>query len=322
MTEVIAGALVVVARLLRAVQKAFLVVPSRELRRRSAKGDVVSHRLYLAARYEGRLQLLLEISIITLVSGLAYIVFSKMETAWAIALSAVVFFYFFVVSNSTRSLPASRRLAVISAPYLAAILRFVGPILHVIQPRQYGQQRFQPLYDLRDLIDFLHAQAKLHDSRINKVDLERAVRALKHQDQVVKDVMVVKKNMKMLKEDEEVGPILLSELHGSGQTCFAVEDKKRQIVGVVSLNDLANMTGGGLAKDAAQTTLSYIKNDWMIAEAAVAFLDSKCEIFLVVDRHQKTVGIVSFEMILKSLLGDASEQAKRNYHNLSEIASE
>lgn len=319
---ILAVALAVLARMFRSVQKGFSEIPARELRRRSAKGDDISHRLYLAARYEGRLRLLLEISIVVSLAFFAYLVFSEAAGGWAIVACFAVIFYLFVLSPNSTVHTTSRRLAAFYAPALAWTLRFLSPLLYLAQPGGYRQPKYPAFYDHQDLVDFLKSQIKVSDSRIPEDDLARAIEALEHRELIVGDVMVKRKAMRLLKEDEEVGPILLSELHSTGQDCFGVIDKSGDIKGVISLGQLVEMKAGGLVKEVMDKDLVYIKNDWLVPKAAAAYLQTKHKIFLTVDHKEKVVGIIGFDTLLSSLLGASGEtDGELNYRQASDIAA-
>lgn len=302
MAEAIAVILFISARGLRAAQKAFISLPSRELRRRGTKGDESARRLYLAARFGARLQVFLEILIILLISGLLYVIFSKLEQPWAIAINGGLIFYFFVVTPNTKTRISGRKIASILSPYLAWIMGYISPLFQTVQPDDYAKQKGQNFYSEQELIDFLETQKNVEGSRIGKDSIERSIQAFKRKDLKVKDVMVARKNMKILRDSEEIGLILLSELHGSGQESFAVQDKKENIAGLVSLERLtAHKTGGKVGK--AMEKLVYVKEDWPIAKAAAAFKETARTDFIVINSKQKIVGIVNFSKLLDALAG-------------------
>lgn len=317
MTEAVAIILLISARTLRAAQKAFISLPSRELRRRGAKDDNEAHRLYLAARYESRLQLLLEVLIVLLVSGLAYVIFSELDRSWAIAINAGLILYFFVIAPSTKARSTGRKLALVLSPYLAWTMRYASPVLHIIQPDDFAKPRNQNLYNNQELVDFLEAQKNVEGSQIDRDDIERSIHAFKNKNLQVKDVMVAKKSMKILRESEEIGPILLSELHGSGQESFAVQDKEGDISGLVSLEKLTAHKAGGKVSKAMDRRLVYVKDDWPIAKAATAFKETARTDFLVINSKQKIIGVVSFPRLLSALIG---EHKSRKFYDSLDVA--
>lgn len=309
-----------IARITRAVQKAYALVPSRELRRRAAKGDELAQNLYQAARYDSRLRFFLEI-IIALLAGLAaYLLFSRLEPLWAILAAGLVITYLFALSPFTPSRPLSQKLARVLSPPLASVMRYLSPALHVFQPAGLGSPQAQPFYDAADLIDFLKAQTKVEGSRITSAEINRALEALTRRELLVKEIMVPKKKMVTINPSEKIGPILLSELHKSGQEFFAVKDKGGEIEGLASLGKLAAMKEGGEVADAIPKKIAYVNERWTTAEATAAFLTTKQKAFLVVDSKQAVSGIVSTDKILEKLIGEQAEDASKDYHSLESVS--
>src|SRR5688572_28324613 len=118
MLEVLVVILIIGAQLVRSVQKAYLSTPSRELRRRGAKGDEAARQLYHAARYETRLNFFLEIITIVLLSGCIYVVL--VELAWgfySVVFTGLILLYIFSISPTRPCGPTSLKLARFFAPY-------------------------------------------------------------------------------------------------------------------------------------------------------------------------------------------------------------
>lgn len=312
--------LLIFARLIRGVQKAFSEVPSRELRRRAAKNDERAHRLYQAGRYNGRLKFFLESLIAITLAVVFCLTFSSLEPVWAITAVVLIIFYFFIYSPASQIHPASRKLAETVSPILSSVMKFINPVVYVIKPANFGEKIHEPFFDHTDLIDFLNWQAKVEGSRISKESIQRAIEALEHREVLVKDIMTAKKSMVFLRPDEKVGPILLSELHKSGQEYFAVKKVKGEIEGLASLNGLTKLKEGGTVSDATKKRVAYLNYDDTLPEAAGAFLSTKEKAYLVLDKKGEVSGIVKFSSILENLAGLNEEHLQKDYYQAEKPA--
>jgi CBS domain containing-hemolysin-like protein len=322
MTEAIAVLLLGICLIFRSVQKVYANVPTRELRRRAAKGDETSHAIYQAARFEHATAYLLELLISAGVAGLAYILFSNASASWAILLTAGLIIYLFAIKPSTKSANISEKLAVKMAAPIATTLKYISPLVNILSPRKFGLPRYPKIYDPEDLIKFLNEQKKVSESRIPSVDIERAIAALEHTEIYVKDEMIPKKNMRLLKLDEPVGPILLSELYETGQDCFAVkEDDSERIIGSVSIGELTEAKEGGTIAEFTNKKVVYVNENWLIGQAINAYQASGQSVFMVTNRKQKVVGIISFAKLLEKLVGPADKSKTLKYINIDSVAA-
>lgn len=109
-----------------------------------------------------------------------------------------------------------------------------------------------------------------------------------------------------VKEDEVLGPLILDRLYRSGFQHFPVIDKDRRIIGLIhttALNSL-EIKQTSRAREILDPKVYYLREDYTLNQALAAFLRTNCYFFLVIDRFERIVGMLTYEMIVDYLLGE------------------
>ena len=57
------------------------------------------------------------------------------------------------------------------------------------------------------------------------------------------------------------------------------------------------------AADLVDPTLYYLRSDYTLSQALAAFLRTNCFFFLVLNRHDEIVGLLTYQMLIEYLLG-------------------
>lgn len=143
----------------------------------------------------------------------------------------------------------------------------------------------------------------------------------------VGSVMTPRSMIDSIDSKEVLGPLVLDELHGTGHSRFPVtEGDIDHVVGIVYVQDLIKIKHGTKTKRASQAmddNVYYIREDQTLQEALAAFLRVRHHLFVVVNEFRETVGLLSLEDVIETLIGhkiideyDAHEDlrkvAKRN----------
>jgi CBS domain containing-hemolysin-like protein len=306
------------------VRKTYYQVPLRELKRRAAKHDPVAENLYQAVAYGNSTKTLLWLYI-GLTSAAAVIAFAQ-QLPWWLSLFIVAPLLWIVFSY----LPASRvtalgtRLALIATPVIAWLLTYLHPALNRAADKveqKYVASVHTGLFERDDLLQLIDQQSRQPDSRFTLEELEIARRALTFGDHTVADVVIPKKETKTLLADDTVGPILIDEVHKSGQKYILVrESKKGPLVGVVEAIDLG-IRSNGKVKDVMRSTVYYLHEDDSLAQALHAFFVTNFPVFVVVNGFEEIVGIVPVEQALQQLLGHIPGEEFDQYADLQAVAA-
>lgn len=129
---------------------------------------------------------------------------------------------------------------------------------------------------------------------------------LQFADKSVSDIMTPRTAIDSIERNELLGPLVLDDLHKTGHSRFPVIDKDiDHVVGILYAQDLLSLDvkrsiTAGKAMDAH---VYYIHERQSLQHALTAFLRTHHHLFIVVNEFQETVGLLSLEDTLESLIG-------------------
>jgi CBS domain containing-hemolysin-like protein len=289
------------------LQRTYERVPAYELRRRARAGDQLAASLYQAANYGASLR-----AVLWTLSGLAaagfFVLLSRHTATWlAVSGSALLVWTAFVWLPAGQISQRGQNLAARVALPLAWVLAYIHPGLEWLWrlARRYRTLHFHTgLYEVEDLLELLDGQQVQADNRIEQTELDIARHALTFGNRHVIEVMVPRRVVKMVKADEDVGPVLLSELHKSGHSRFPVYgDSQDQIVGTLHLRDLLGKSKTGKVSTHMQPQTYYAHEDQPLSDVLQAILKTHQHLFVVVNTFEEYVGIICLEDVLEQIVG-------------------
>lgn len=324
LTTILIVVLLSVAVVSALLRKAYNVVPSHELKRQAAAGNDVARMLYRAVGYGPSLRVLLWIGML-LGLGIGFVLLATTAAAWlSIAIIAVLLWLIFSwlpkvrVSGPVISLTKLLTpLVVWKLHYLDAPLRFVARIAG-----RYYRPRHSGLYELQDMLDLLDLQSQQADSRITTEEIGLIRNVLGFNDQKVRDTMRLRASIKTVAVGDAIGPVLLDELHASGQTIFPVKKSTRskEIVASLHLGDVG-IHSTGTVQDYATLGINFINEDDSLADALHAFFQTKQQLFIVIDDEQDYLGVITLEDILHTLVGRPAPDEQLGSHDDLEVVA-
>lgn len=307
-----------------AAKKTYGEVPARELKRRAQKSDANSKVLYRAVAYGLSLKVFLWLWIGIGTVGLFFVVVR--DFAWPVALLGIVILLIvgFGVSH-TRVSALGRRITIWWTPVVAWKLSYLHPLLQAIGVRIHkhaASSSHTRLYQKEDLVELLRQQAKQADSRIGKEQIDMAIHALTFGDKLVRDTLIPFSQVKTVNVTDNLGPLLMDELHKSGHSRFPVyEGKKNHVVGVLYLHDLLQEQHGGNVKNIYHKKVTYVHEDQTLYQTLQAFLKTKRHLFIVVNEFEEVVGIITIEDILEQIIGKPIMDEFDQYEDLRAVAT-
>jgi len=124
----------------------------------------------------------------------------------------------------------------------------------------------------------------------------------------VSDIMTPKSVVETVKRTEMLGPLVLDGLHKTGHNRFPViEDDIDHVVGILYLRDVATLDGSKKHTAKVESAMSkqvyYIRQDHSLSQALTAFLKTHHHLFIVINEYRETVGIITLEDTIETLLG-------------------
>lgn len=163
-----------------------------------------------------------------------------------------------------------------------------------------------PTYSPKTLEAFLQIIKNTPFDVLSKEDRSTLASAISFKDRRVEDIMLPRPKITFVYEHDFLGPLMLDKLYQSGYSHFPVlSSDGRQVIGVLhtaSLNSLeirANERAGKYLDD----KVFYLRTDYTLVQALAAFLRTNSFFYIVVNGQGKTVGLLTYKMLVKELLG-------------------
>ncbi len=303
--------------------KAYTHLPLKEIKRRARSGDELAALLYKASNYETSMQILLWLFIGFGATGF-FVFLSRSVSAPIAVLIGLIFvwlgFAWMPNTRSTTGLTAARLLATPLAWTLNLLHPILGPVAKLVNSRISSEHT--GLYEKDDLLDLLEAQSGQSDSRFSEAELKAARNALTFGDRIIREIMTPPNSIVAISDNEILGPILLTELHDSGKNRFPVYHGKNQdeIVGTLYLKDLINVKSGGKISTLMSKDVYYMHDEEPLDQALAVMLKSKHNLFIVVNRFDDLVGVVTVEAILEQILGTQIEDEFGQFNDRAAVA--
>ena len=152
---------------------------------------------------------------------------------------------------------------------------------------------------------YLAQQTEQADNRITQEHLELVRRALYFDDTLASDVVTKRSDLRLVKADDAIGPILLEELHKSGQDGFVVyDDAAEGAVGTLRLQDAVKARQGGKVHEVMQNNLCYVHEDFNLREVQQALSSSGQQIAVVLNTFEEMVGAITLADLTRQLFGE------------------
>lgn len=306
------------------LQKTYGQITPKEMKRRAQKGDVNAKVLYQAVAYGISLKVFLWIVMACSAASLFYVVARNLPLPIAILAIIALFAVGFIWLPNTKATQASYRLAQFVTPIIAWLLNYLhAPLqtLGLFVSNHSKLARHSQLYQKEDLIELLEQQEKQTDNRITKQEIDMAVHSLSFGDRLVRDVFIPFSQVKTVKLSDSLGPVLMGELHNSGHSRFPVYDgKSDNIVGILYLHDLLKEQHGGSVKSIYHKQVVYAHEEQNLYQTLQAFLKTKRHLFVVVNRFEEVIGIITIEDVLEQIIGQPIMDEFDQYQDLRAVA--
>jgi CBS domain containing-hemolysin-like protein len=316
--------LLVLALLLVVVRKTYYSLPLKELKRKAEHQDPFASAIYHAVAYGNSLRSLLWI-VIGFLSAASIILFARALPVWvSLIIVGPLLWIVFSWIPASRVTKFGTWITKHVTPVIVSILNWLHPVLNrgadAVEKR-YKTVKHTGLFERDDLVELIEKQQKQVDNRLSPEELEIARRALTFGDFTVADILTPGKEIKTVMADDIVGPILIDELHQSGQSLVLVrESKKGPVIGSLEFHQL-NLHSKGHVRDVMNKTVYYLHENDTLSEALHAFFSTNHPVFVVVNSFEEYLGVVTVENILRQLLGHLPGDEFDQYANLEAVAA-
>lgn len=307
------------------LERTYSHYPPKELKRRARHGEPLAQTFYTVVGYGVSLRVFLWAWVIIFAAA-AFVCISNSLTAW-LAVVVIAFFLWlgFLWLPHARISAFSETVARRATPTVAWIVRLLDPLLrrigNFVRRHRYVHFRTQ-LYEKEDVLELLEKQQHQPDNRIPVRDIKLARHALQFTDKQVADIVVPKRVVKRVAASDAIGPKLMDELYKSGYSRFPVyEDNPDHIIATLYLKDLVRRASGGHVRDAMRADVYYVHEDFALPRVLHAFLKTKHHLFVVVNKFEEFVGIVTIEDVLEQIIGEPIVDEFDAYDDMRAVAA-
>lgn len=324
MNFVVALLLLVLALAFIVIRKTYYSLPLSELKRRAERHERLAKAIYPAVAYGNSLRSLLWLTI-GFLGAASIIMLARILPVWAglliVAPSLWIAFSWLPASRVTK---LGAWLTKLVTPAIVWLLNWLHPALSrgadAVEKR-YAAVKHTGLFERADVMELIDKQQNQADNRLSAEELEIVKRALQFSDYTVGDVLTPSKQIKTVLADDVVGPILIDELHQSGQSLVLVrESKKGPVIGSLEFRRL-NLHSKGHIRDVMNPVVYYLHENDSLGEALHAFFVTNHSIFVVVNSFEEYLGIITVENILHQLLGHVPGDDFDQYTDMAAVAA-
>ncbi len=278
-----------------------------QLKADAQKDDKKSKTAYALYSYGTRLSVTLGLLWALSVALLSALVYEAVGVVLFFVLASIcIFITSFILPNYVLN-KYYLHLTAWSAPVLRKI---IGPLAFITKPLSLMLDRISPkklghrVYLKEELIDlFSHTESAQGALLRDELSMIRSM--LEFGDKKIRDVMTPRRMVSVVSRDDEVGPLLMDELHRSGHSRFPViaEPKQFTFVGTLYLRDLVGQKSLKKVKELMSSDVRYVHEEESLAHALQAFLKTHHHLFVVVNSFEEFVGVLSIEDVLEEIIG-------------------
>lgn len=198
---------------------------------------------------------------------------------------------------------ASQTLWERTEPMALRLMPKLRPVLHTLRTDAVIDAENYRRFDSREELTHLIDQSK---DLLTPSERKVLVHALQFPEVRVNSVMTPRTMIESIKKDEFLGPLVLHELHEKGHSRLPVIDEDlNNVVGVLHIRDLLSLDTkeSATAQQVMDRRVFYIRQDDSLEHALAAFLKTRRHLFIVINEHRETVGLVTLEDTIEALLG-------------------
>ncbi|HEY4963541.1 MAG TPA: CBS domain-containing protein [Candidatus Saccharimonadales bacterium] len=307
------------------LRKTYHEIPKKELKYRAIHGDMIAEKLYRAAAYDYTLDSFLWLVII-ICGAASLVLINKIAPLWLgfIVIALLLWLAFTWLPRSKVS-GFSTKLVVMVTPVVAWILNYYHPIARRVSiwtKSGNKKQTHTRVYDKKGLNELIEKQKKQDDNRIAEQELEIIKRSMKLSETKVSEVCLPWSKVVTVSSNDSIGPVLLDELHKSGQDLIPVTDAEEpeKLVGVLNLNKL-DIGNTGLVSKAMESPVYYINEQDDLSMALKTFATINTSLFVVTDDKEDLIGMLKFDHIIEELVGHIPGDDFEQYSSIDFVAS-
>lgn len=157
---------------------------------------------------------------------------------------------------------------------------------------------------------------------LSRDELLRLQAGLVLDTRTVEDAMTPVSMIETADVKDSLGPLVLDDLHKTGHSRFPViSGDIHHIVGILYLHDIINLRSAkATVREAMDPHVHYIHAEQTLEHALNGFLRTHRHLFVVVNDYRETVGVLTLEDVIETLLGKKIVDEFDKYEDLRAVA--
>jgi metal transporter CNNM len=299
--------LLVISALCSGIAGGLVSINHYQLKRKAELGDAKAKIVY--PLHSMGYQMSVSLMVVNIIANATIVVLlnSKTNGVMAVALTTVFILFFGEILPMLYLRKHTIVIAAACAPVLKKLLAILSPVVKPIArllDRILGQEA-QLFYSKEELLKMFDGQKLAKESDVAEDELHMIHAMLAFGDKKIRDVMTPRRMVTVVNKDDEVGPILMDELHKSGHSRFPVvaEPKQFNFVGTLYLRDLVGEKSTKKVSNLMSPFVRYVHEEESLDHALRAFLKTHHHLFVVVNNFEEFVGVLSIEDVLEEVIG-------------------
>ncbi len=316
--------LILIGLLALALQRFYSSIPAKELKRLAARGDHLAEALYQPVAYGSSMRLLLwTVFCVSLTGG--FVLIASELVSWAAFGLVLVTVVLMVLLQSVRLTVRRAHFAVRLAPALNWVLGYIHRPFDAaagLSSRFRSHAAHSGLFEKEDVLNLLVQQSEQPDNRISSHDLDILLNAVQFDERHAADIVLPMSRTKPVSSNDHIGPVLLGELHDSGQNSFLVyEETPDRVVGTLLLRDAVRAREGGRVGDLMHPQVCYVHEDFTLRQVLQAFTHTGHFLVVVINSFEEPVGVITLGHLLTQLVGESSDTGFDAFEDRAAVAA-
>ncbi len=311
----------ILATYLILILSAYKFLSVNEYKRRARRTDKEASNVYQVLLYGKQLDLFFWVLIGILTSWSILIMGGHSPIFLTIVFYTAYFgfVYGIIVGQKTKlGLVTAKKIS----PVVYKTMSFIQPVLGRVLPLNHQNIIEQKIYEVEDLLSFLKEQKVAVHNRIDTDVISRAIESILFKEKLVETSMTPIDQVFQVDIKDDIGPILLEELHSSGHSYFPVyEGKKNNIVGGLYVSDSLEVKKGGKINDHVKKDVFYIHKESSLNDVISAIVKTNQNKFMAIDNTEAIVGLITASDVFRQIIGVINPSELENYKDPEDVIS-
>lgn len=262
-----------------------------ELNRRVERGDRRAEKLLLKKQLTPSYNFVIKASLVTFSIILVLLISEITEPLRAFFITVGLVAVASLIARSSLVFKISKEIFGYLKPYLLAVYQRLGEKTKRRIIKENKQRSHPVFYSKEELMQIIGSndQKALSNNEIAWLGL-----VLRASNGVVSEIMTAKDDLRIIHQMELLGPLIIDEIHKTGQDKFVVTQKdENEIVGVISIEKVSSLDDktSQIAKNIMEREFMTLEDGQNSLEAFAEMIKSGSD-FAIVKRGAEFVGVV------------------------------